>query len=357
MRGNLDRACRLEARSSLRILRWEGNQNDFYDEDIRCIRSVTERFESQLRDARDEAINSNDQDRRIALELKDRIAKPYASPAWLAFQASVLACQVEALKPYVPSSTEQLLASIGVGIAFAPLLSALRRERWVRQLGIEDSDGALERVLVDATLGSYALPAPWEWRGSEPRWGAAVFAAESIAGANIALFWHAGLQNLLVVHAAGFVGDLGACVLGVLAVATAAAGRALYFYDDALDGLPAEIKAAERLAANAETYFSMTARDAEVAALSTQITSGLAEAWACKFRHTPDTKITQLVLAFVSAAACALTWELAGRSALAPAIAQSFAALDIYVIRPDPELTRVTLPLDNFARAGAPPES
>ena len=59
----------------------------------------------------------------------------------------------------VEEATPPLLVPAAIGAAFAPLLSVLRRERWRRQPGVEDGEGALERLLVDAQTGSYALPA------------------------------------------------------------------------------------------------------------------------------------------------------------------------------------------------------
>ena len=60
-----------------------------------------------------------------------------------------------------------------------------------------------------------------------------------------------------------------------------------------------------------------------------------------------DAKLTQLTLSFVSAALCGVAFELSGRSILGPSLALAFAAVDTYVLRPDPELTRVTLELEN----------
>ena len=142
--------------------------------------------------------------------------KPYAPALWLLVQLSVLAALVDAGCAHgsalgaagagtgsgaVAGGSGMEIAisgmEIAVGLAFAPLLAALRRERWVRQPGVEDGDGALERVLVDAVLGSHALPAPWEWRCVERAWGRAVLASESLAALNTALFWHGGVQAAL----------------------------------------------------------------------------------------------------------------------------------------------------------------
>ena len=90
---------------------------------------------------------------------------------------------------------DYLLAKIGVDAAENEL-SKFGCKNFFRDTPkkVEDEQGALERLLVDAGLGSFALPAPWDWRFSEPRWRGAAFLAESLAAANLALFWHGGVQ-------------------------------------------------------------------------------------------------------------------------------------------------------------------
>ena len=365
VKGNLASMQRLECRSSTRVLSWVGDQTDLPTDMLATIRTANTRFEAALRDAREEAIGQKDVDRKIAFEIKDRIAKPQAPFVWLGLQMAICAFLVlhTPLPQIWPSGdTERgLFVPAAVGVAFAPLLSALRRERWVRQPGIEDSEGEIERLLVDATLGSYALPAPWDWRASDRQWSVAVLAAESLAGLNSGLFWHAGVQAGVIGYAnplfagAGDIGGLIASMLAILAVALANVGRVAYFFDSAVDGIPAEIAAARKASARAESYYAMTASSPEAAGLAVRTTKALADAWSTKFERGTGTFTTQLTLAFVSSAACCLAWELSGRSVAAPVLAASVAAFDTYVLRPDPQLTRTTIDLEEFVarQAGA----
>jgi hypothetical protein len=241
-------AERLECRSAARVLRWEGDPDALAPPVLSAVRAATRRLEQRLREARERALEEKEVDRRVALRIKDHLMKPYAPALWLLVQLSVLAALVDAGCAHgsalgaagagtgsgavaggsgmeIAISGMEIAISgteIAVGLAFAPLLAALRRERWVRQPGVEDGDGALERVLVDAVLGSHALPAPWEWRCVERAWGRAVLVSESLAALNTALFWHGGVQAAVLAACTPAMGELGAACLGVLAIAAAA---------------------------------------------------------------------------------------------------------------------------------------
>lgn len=364
-------AERLECRSAARVLRWEGDPDALAPPVLSAVRAATRRLEQRLREARERALEEKEVDRRVALRIKDHLMKPYAPALWLLVQLSVLAALVDAGCAHgsalgaagagtgsgavaggpgteiVISGTEIAISGteIAIGLAFAPLLAALRRERWVRQPGVEDGDGALERVLVDAVLGSHALPAPWEWRCVERAWGRAVLVSESLAALNTALFWHGGVQAAVLAACTPAMGELGAACLGVLAIAAAAAARAVYFEDPIVDGIPAEVGEAKLLASRAETYYGMTASSAAEAAASVAALHACTDGWVAKFGRACEARTTLLLLCVASAVGGALAYELAGHSALAPAFALCFSAVDTYVLRPQPELTRVTLAL------------
>ena len=121
------------------------------------------------REAREEAIGKDETDKKIALCIKDKIGAWYAPLVWLAVQVAIFAYLFESLSPPLLTTDFVVFLPAAIGLAFAPLLSSLRRERWVRQPGVEDGDGALERLLVDAALDSYALPAPFEFNLSDPQ--------------------------------------------------------------------------------------------------------------------------------------------------------------------------------------------
>lgn len=353
---------RLECRSGARVLRvvTDGHADE-NDEKLLLIRKAMGRFEAALQEAREKAIGDNEEDRQMRLQLKDRIATPWAPYAWLVAQLSCIAYLLNLtgalLQEVQPSSW---IIPIGIGAAFAPLLSTLRREKWRRQPGVEDGDGALERLLVDAQLGSYALPGPWEWRASEPlRWGAVACAAESLASVNTVLCWHSGVEAAVTSYTAPWMGDAAAIFIGVLVVAAAAAGRAQYFYDGSRDGLPAEVDAARRLKAKAQSYYGMTAASPEEAALSCAVTTALADEWTQTFQEVEEdddeARFAQLALAVASTALCALAWELSGRSFIAPSLALALASLDLYVLRPDTERCRATITLGEAILSRAAP--
>ena len=346
IQGDPQRARRLECRSSARVLRWNGDQQLIPDATLTTIREATTRFETALREARQEAIGKDETDKKIAHYIKDKIGEWKAPLVWLAVQVAIFAYLFESLSPPLLTTDFGFFLPAAIGLAFAPLLSSLRRERWVRQPGVEDGDGALERLLVDAALDSYALPAPFEWRASEPTWRICSLLAESIAQLNMVTFWHGGLQAGVVGAASGPLGDAPAAALGIVIVACSAVARAVYFYEDVLDGIPAELETAERLRDRAESYYGMTATSEEEAAVAIRTTRAMADGWLDKFGIARDAKLTQLTLSFVSAALCGVAFELSGRSILGPSLALAFAAVDTYVLRPDPELTRVTLELD-----------
>ena len=317
-----------------------------------AVRKAVERCEAALQEARDEAIQTSDSDRKITLKIKDRISSTWAPYVWVLVQSISSACLLRAVSPGHIADASQVGISLAIGASFAPILSALRRARWARQPGMEDGEGALERLLVDAALGSYALPAPWEWRASEARWGASAALAESIASVNVVLFWHAGVQASVARVGTEAIGPLEGTAMGMFAVVAAAAARCTYFYDRALDGAPAELAAARRLAQRAEGYYAMTSTSDEARRAAVHATEALAEAWARKFAVgdglVGDDLVEQLALASASAGVCALAWELSGQSAIAPIVALALCAADVYLLRPDPELTAVTVLLDDL---------
>ena len=362
-------AERLECRSAARVLRWEGDQDALAPPVLSAVRAATRRVELRLREARERALEEKEVDRRVALRIKDHLMKPYAPAVWLLVQLSVLAALVDAGCAHgsalgaagvgtgsgavAGGLGREIGTSVAIGLAFAPLLATLRRERWVRQPGVEDGDGALERVLVDAVLGSHALPAPWEWRCVERAWGLAVLASESLVAFNTALFWHGGAQATVLAACTPAMGELGAACLGVLAIAAAAAARAVYFEDPIVDGIPAEVGEAKLLASRAETYYGMTASSAAEAAASVAALHAVTDGWVAKFGLACEARTTLLFLCVAHAAGGALAYELAGHSVLAPAFASCFSAVDTYVLRPQPELTRVTLALGDLETASS----
>ena len=85
-KGDPERLKKLEVRSSSRYLRWEGDQAQLPEETITAIREATRRFEKELRDAREEALQESEEDRRIALFVKNTFGDGIAVPLWVVWQ-------------------------------------------------------------------------------------------------------------------------------------------------------------------------------------------------------------------------------------------------------------------------------
>jgi hypothetical protein len=366
-KGNPERTQRLECRSGTRLIKWQGDQDGA---NAVFIRKATRRFEAAIRDAREEAMATSETDRKIALQIKDRIAQPQAPFVWLGIQLAISAFLIQNLAPSLLSDLvadpRAALSSASVGLAVAPALALLRRQRWQRQPGIEDGDGSLERLLVDSMCGSYALPAPWEWRAEEGQWRLSITLAESIASLNMALFWHDGVQAGVVGMVAGGMSGAGdafvsggggvvgagsaaqqlAPLFGIVATGLSGVGRCAYFYDPVLDGVPAEVECARRIGQTAKGYYGMTVDDPEVAETSALCTRLLAQEWEANFGVGEGAYATQLGLAFASASACAVAWELGGHTAVAPALALCGAAMGTYLIDPEWAVGMTTSSID-----------
>jgi len=82
----------------------------------------------------------------------------------------------------------------------------------------------------------------------------------------------------------------------------------------------------------------------------------LADAWCAKFCCHDGVLLTQSSNAFVASLAFALSWQAAGGALIAPIVARAFVALDTYVLRPEPENARVSVPLSAVAPAPPTPE-
>jgi len=68
------------------------------------------------------------------------------------------------------------------------------RKKWALQPGLEPSEGALERQLVDSALECHALPAPWDWRATSPLWKVGAVFLEGLNAATNCALVHGVLQ-------------------------------------------------------------------------------------------------------------------------------------------------------------------
>lgn len=335
-----------EARSSARVLEWTGSVDRMT---AKLVKKATKRFESKLQEARTEAIGNIPVANKVQMNqfLKSLVVDKFALWLWVYCQFRLGYLLNESLEPF--QFDGNIMAPIALGLLFAPLLSTLRRKRWSLQPGVEDVDGVIERLIVDDSMGSMMVPAPWDWRGDEPAWQVATCIGESVASVNCVLIAHAIVQSSVADWGTGVFGNVPlAETLGVLAIAMPAALQAAITILPDLDGTPDEIKAADSLAKRADSYYAMMATSEEERVIGARATRLLADAWRTKFGIlNKEVAFKVPALAFAQATTSGLLWLLAGKELLAPMVALIGAAVDIYLLRPDTELTRAKLSISD----------
>ena len=341
----------------------------------RAVRKGIRQLESVLQDARDRALDTTEGTRAIDLQIKDKLAAPWAPLAWGAAQLAVGAVLCSAMgtsdsnvlqwsataqtvtaEASPPSS---LVGSALLGVALGvPVAISRRRLTAVHAgAGVEGSSGQLERALADSALGSHALPAPWEWRCGDgsARWRALALSFELVASSNVLVALHGVLQPAIRSSvAASLPAPLAsplapAVALGATALLPAAAER-YFFGDPVLDGLPAELQAAARFGKTSDAYFAMTARaaaDPADAAASAAAARSLASAWEARFGGGSAAERATESAAAVAAAATmtGLAWQLGGDSLVAALVAGVVGTADAYLVSADTEAARVGVEL------------
>jgi len=335
-----------EARSSARVLEWTGNVDRLT---AKVVKKATKRFEAKLQEARAEAVSAMSMSSKFQMNqiLRTAVIDKFALWLWIYCQFRLGYVLNDWLQPFQFDS--DMMAPIALGLLFAPLLSMLRRKRWGLQPGVEDMDGMIERFIVDDAMGSLMLPAPWDWRGEDRMWQAATCIGESVASLNCVLFAHTLVQAAVADWGTGVSGNVPlAETLGVLAVALPAALRAAVTILPDLDGTPDELKTAESLAKRADAYYAMMGTSPEEKVLGPRATRLLADKWRSKFGVlNEDVGVKAPALAFTEAVTCSLLWLLTGKQVLAPLAALIGAAVDLYLLRPDTELTRARLSISD----------
>ena len=131
--------------------------------------------------------------------------------------------------------------------------------------GSEPPDGrALERSIVDAATGSYAIPAPHDWRATEGPWKAGTIGLAAIADVPRVAILHGRIQPAFV----PLEGDQWLGIAGAAVVATALAllPAAIGYVDDQLSDLPrdgriddgkeVERETAARFSSGARAFFA-----------------------------------------------------------------------------------------------------
>lgn len=346
-RGDPTRRVRAECRSGGRFIRFVDVDGETATGCSPAVTAAVERFATVVQTAREESVSV---DREADLDFKNRLSSKLAPAAWLGLQAVTLGAAQVSLAPLWGTDVR----AVAFGLAAAPALIWLRRLQTGVLPGVEVDDGALERLIADAALGNYALPATWEWRAESVAWRALAAAAEAVAAVNCALLLHAGLQSA-VSRGAGAPWGEWAAVAAVAAVPTA---RAAFQSQKPLDGAPAELAAAHEAARNADTFFLMTSKTADgeqrvaSAAEAAEALRALAAGWEEAFGCAASAQVRAPLLAGASGALLAAAWQLSGGSLAAPLAAQACVLVDAYTFL-DREAGRASVPLAVLATRGA----
>lgn len=357
-----------------------------------------QRFETLLQAAREGALQSSEAARARSTRIKDLVVHPLAPAAYIAAQLAVICILFTALHggfgalgaPAVPGDDSALAialgsglqgiqteleratpGAIGIGLAFGALAALCRSVARAAMPGVEEPDGALERLLADGLEGAHALPTPTHIRFESTEWRARALAFELLAGVAVSLALQAGAQAAclegvanalawrLVDAASGSDFGQQAALIGpaaaALLVSLPAGVRAALHAAPPHDGIPAECTAATRAKRGAESYFSMCPPLEGEPGDAAATLSALADGWLAKFDKAPGAPPPQVVQAAgaLGASLCyALAWQLASGALLAPVLARAVAAASTYVPvagSVDPEAARVTVRLPTLA--------
>ena len=277
------------------------------------------------------------------------------------------------------------------------------RTKWALQPGLEPREGALERKLVDATLGVIAIPAPWDWRANCLFWKFGALLFEGISVATSAALLHGIVQahmlvpwldlviqgptNPLFLDSASFGqafkaqnivsiqglrdGHEAASIIAVLTLAAlSAVATAAQDPCPEIEGAAAEVTAATRTRTTARAYFSgerlnrianlrsaSSKARAAAATEAAEATREMAGAWEKKF-IVPTDRMTRerVLLTGLSTGVAAAAFELSGGHILAPIACASTVLIDRYVLRPhlsDHSRATITVPVSSASFVGA----
>ena len=317
-------------------------------------RAAADAFATRVRDARKDSF----QDTETATELS-KLFKMLLSQAWAApaFGAICLAVAYEAAGAPAPAAPSgDWAAALAGGLAAGAPLAAARVASHRLSKGLEPPDGrALERSLVDASVGGHALPSPWEWRTTDTDWRLRAALLGAVVDAARVAVLHGSVQPALAIY----LSDDGVApaplrgALALAAVAGALAGlpAAIGAVDDALaperprdgridDGVLAEREAARRFADNAEAYFLAT-DEPDAAAAKAVVVARLAATWDEAFGRGPARWLVGVGRATAESGAAALAAAHVG-GAPAAWVANQVATLAVAAF-PDAERNVVKL--------------
>ena len=317
-------------------------------------RSAADAFATRVRDARKDSF----QDTETATELS-KLFKMLLSQAWAApaFGAICLAVAYEAAGAPAPAAPSgDWAAALAGGLAAGAPLAAARVASHRLSKGLEPPDGrALERSLVDASVGGHALPSPWEWRTTDTDWRLRAALLGAVVDAARVAVLHGSVQPALAIYLSddGVAPAplRGALALAAIAGALAGLPAAIGAVDDALaperprdgridDGVLAEREAARRFADNAEAYFLAT-DEPDAAAAKAAVVERLAATWDEAFGRGPARWLVGVGRATAESGAAALAAAYVG-GAPAAWVANQVATLAVAAF-PDAERNVVKL--------------
>ena len=231
--------------------------------------------------------------------------------------------------PMDASTAIMLLAAVPVGL-FQSLVQA-------RMVGYEGGSRVFERSMVDASLGSHALPAVHEWRAENPLWKAGYFLANIIKAPTIAALYHGILQQSLrgvppafanfVAMSPGLLekeGATAAPVFGIIATAMVASFLASPTRDlnAQIDGIVSEVEALREAEEDADKFYRFhgdTKDDMRNAAAAARVFRFLASSYRETFAKAATAVEGPSIFAFFSTAAAGAALEFCHGNLAAPA--------------------------------------
>jgi hypothetical protein len=271
-------------------------------------RAAAEVFMERLRTARKASFRDTDTSTKLSKFLKYCLSQPATLPV---FGAACIALGAAAGTGAELGGIDA--TTLTCGLAAGVPVAAARVAAHKASAGSEPPDGrALERSIVDAATGSYAIPAPHEWRATEGPWKGGTMALAAIADVPRVALLHGRIQPSFV----PLEGDQLLGIAGAAAVATALAllPAAIGYVDDALSDLPrdgriddgkqVERETAARFSSGARAFFAAN-DDAEASEVKATYVARLADAWTTAFMTPPPPAVRAARTAVESAAAAA----------------------------------------------------
>ena len=175
-------------------------------------RAAAEVFMERLRTARKASFRDTDTSTKLSKFLKYCLSQPATLPVFaVACVGLGAAAGTGAELGGIDATT------LTCGLAAGVPVAAARVAAHKASAGSEPPDGrALERSIVDAATGSYAIPAPHDWRATEGPWKAGTIGLAAIADVPRVALLHGRIQPSFV----PLEGDQWLGIAGAAAVAT-----------------------------------------------------------------------------------------------------------------------------------------